>query len=371
MNYCARCILPDTRPNLWFDDDGQNCNCSIKTHHLIDWQQRQRDFVSLVEKIKLKNCAYDCVIPVSGGKDSTWQVVVALEHDLKPLAITWKTPARNEIGRQNLENLISLGVDHIDFSINPIVERKFTKKAFEKFGIPLIPMHMALHAIPVNFALMMGIPLILWGENSAAEYGGDAKLKGMDVTFEWLMKYGVTNGTIWSDWIDEDLSSSDLAPYRWPTTNELDAAGLQTAFLGHFFKWDPKQSNIIASKHGFKAAAKPKTGLYDFADIDDEFLITVHHWMKWYKFGFTRLWDNLSLEIRAGRLTRDQAVEIVRESSPEKDSIDEIQKFCEYIGIKQKEFFEIAETFRNPDIWQLRDDGKYIIKDFIVEDFEW
>ena len=93
--------------------------------------------------------------------------------------------------------------------------------------------------------------------------------------------------------------------------------------------------------------------------------------MKWYKFGFTRLWDNLSLEIRAGRLTRDQAIEIVRESNPEKDSMDEIQKFCDYIGIQKDEFFRIAETFRNPDIWTRNNDGKYFIEDFLVEGFKW
>ena len=135
---------------------------------------------------------YDCIIPVSGGKDSTWQVITALDYGLKPLCVTWKTPARNTLGAKNLQNLVNLGVDHIDFSINPKVERRFTLKAFEGLGSPVIPMHMALHAIPLQFAVNFRVPLILWGENSAYEYGGqDEALKGVRLTHAWLKKYGV------------------------------------------------------------------------------------------------------------------------------------------------------------------------------------
>ena len=313
--------------------------------------QLERAFEELPEKVKSRGAKYDCIVPVSGGKDSTWQTIVALENGLKPLAVTWKTPARNEIGRVNLQNLISLGVDHVDFSVNPRVE-KITKKAFERFGIPLIPMHMALHAIPLKLAVSMEIPLVLWGENSAAEYGGDESLKGMTITSEWLKKFGVTNGTTWLDWIDDDLTEKDLEAYRWPSEIEQKKAGVTSAFLGYFFQWDPKVTGAIAAKNGFRAAAKPKTGLYDFADIDDEYLITVHHWMKWYKFGFTRLWDNLSIEIRAGRMSRAEAIKIIASKDPKTEGMPEIQKFCEYIDITVKEFFEIAESFRNLHIWQ-------------------
>jgi N-acetyl sugar amidotransferase len=371
LRYCSVCILPHTRPNIRFDDDG-SCNCATESKKSkIDWALRQAQFTELVEQTRRKGARYDCIIPVSGGKDSTWQVITALEHGLRPLCVTWKTPVRTEIGAANLQNLINLGVNHIDFSINPDVERRFTLKAFERFGTPLIPMHMALHAIPLQVAVAFRIPLIVWGENSAYEYGGeDEALKGVRLTRAWLQKYGVTNGTSAEDWIDDELTAADLTPFFWPSDEEQEHAGVSAVFLGHYFRWDPQQTFQVAKARGFRWADQPATGYYAFADIDDEFLITIHHWMKWYKFGFTRLWDNLSLEIRAGRMSRARALEIVREAGEERP-LDEIGRFCEYVGISMERFFDIAEAFRNRDIWHRSVDGAWRLDGFAISDWEW
>ena len=155
-------------------DDGQ-CNAchnwSDKKNN-INWSERKKALLQLVSETKKQSAHWDCVIPVSGGKDSTWQVIKALELDLKPLCVTWKTPARNTLGQKNLDNLIGLGVDHIDFTINPHIEKIFTMEALKKAGSIAIPMHMALFAIPLRIAVSYKIPLVLWGENSAIEYGG-------------------------------------------------------------------------------------------------------------------------------------------------------------------------------------------------------
>ena len=120
IKYCKNCILPNTRPNLFINLDGV-CNACLShtKKNKIDWKNRRKNFLKIIKKIKSKNSKYDCLIPVSGGKDSTWQVITALKYKLKPLCVTWKTPARNITGKQNLDNLINLGVDHIDFTINP------------------------------------------------------------------------------------------------------------------------------------------------------------------------------------------------------------------------------------------------------------
>jgi len=371
VNYCKTCILPDTRPGIRFDDSG-NCNCStLSLKANVAWNQRQEQFQALVQEVKLQGLLYDCIIPVSGGKDSTWQTLKALECGLNPLCVTWKTPARNTLGAANLQNLISLGVNHIDFSVNPKVERKFTLKAFERMGSPLIPMHMALHAIPLQIAVNFRIPLILWGENSAYEYGGDDEaLKGLRLNHAWLRQYGVTNGTTAEDWVDDELSSADLSPYLWPSDADQAEAGVTAVFLGYYFRWDPLETYHIAKQHGFQADTKPKTGYYEFADIDDEFLIAIHHWMKWYKFGFTRLWDNLSLEIRNGRMTREEAIDIICQTGDETPH-DAIDRFCDYVGINRQRFFEIAERFRNPKIWQQNSFGVWSIKNFLIQNWNW
>ena len=372
LSYCKSCILPNTRPNLLIDEDG-NCNGCKGTDikQIIDWDNRKKHFEKLINEVKKKDHQYDCLIPVSGGKDSTWQVIKALDYGLNPLCVTWKTPARNQLGTDNLLNLVQLGVNHIDFSINPKVERLFTRKSFERMGSPVLPMHMALHAIPLQVAVKFNIPLIIWGENSAFEYGGDDKLlQGFSLTHSWLKKYGVTQGTIAEDWIDDELSSSDLKPYFWPSDEEQEKAGVKAIFLGHFFKWDPHYTYEIAKKNGFKASKKPKTGYYSFADIDDEFLITIHHWIKWYKFGFTRLWDNLSLEIRNRRMTRKKAIDIIAEAGNELPH-KEISEFCNYIKITEKNFFEIMELFRNKNIWKQDITGKWYLKNFLINNWKW
>ena len=126
MRYCRICITPDTRPNIELDQTGV-CNACVSqsTKIEINWEDREKSFREVVRRAKSKNRSYDCVIGVSGGKDSTWQVVKCLEYGLKPLAVTWKTPARTQIGAQNLENLVNIGVDHIDYRVNPKVEKKF------------------------------------------------------------------------------------------------------------------------------------------------------------------------------------------------------------------------------------------------------
>tara|TARA_Y100000590_G_C15700019_1_gene1006425 strand:- start:3 stop:1121 length:1119 start_codon:yes stop_codon:yes gene_type:complete len=370
IEYCNSCILPNTRPNILFDELG-NCNAAtIENKKSIDWNKREREFNRIVNHAKSKNGAYDCVIPVSGGKDSTWQVIKALEYDLRPLCVTWKTPVRTKLGEANLKNLISLGVNHIDFTIDPIIEKIFTYKAFKKFGSPVIPMHMALHAIPLQIAVNFKIPLILWGENSAYEYGGEEQYRGVRLNHEWLIKYGVTNGTTAKDWIDDDLSKESLSPYFWPSDKKQGKADVFAIFTGHYFNWDPIQTYEISKSYGFKAATNAKTGFYKFADIDDSFLITIHHWMKWYKFGFTRLWDNLSIEIRNDRMSRDEAIKIVREKGEELPE-EEIKSFCNYLDIKESHFFEIVSKFRNRKIWGKNDSGVWYIENFLIDDWKW
>jgi len=372
LRYCRLCILPNTRPNLIIDANG-NCNCAAGSKVCkIDWKKRQHAWARLVQETRALRAAYDCVIPVSGGKDSTWQVITALRWGLRPLAVTWKSPARNALGEANLQNLIRLGVDHIDFSINPEVEKKFIWKAFQKYGSPAIPMHMAIHAIPLQVAVKYRVPLILQGENSAYEYGGgeSGKLKGTRMTPEWFRKYGVTQGTRAEDWGDSSLTLAKLTPYRFPSQEELLRNPVETVFLGQFFPWDPLKTYREAKRYGFRPATRPKTGLYNFADIDDSFLITLHHWMKWYKFGFTRLWDNLSQEIRRGRMSRDEAIRIVKKRGEESARV-EIGGFCGYLGISPRKFHKVAETFRNRKIWKRDKSGRWKLKKFLIPNWPW
>ena len=173
-------------------------------------------------------------------------------------------------------------------------------------------MHMALHAITIRTAIEKKIKLVLWGENSADEYGGLKKLKGKKMTNLWRSFYGVNYGKKINFWFDKKLNEKNTFPYKLPSDNEIKNNKINEYFLGYFFKWDPRKIFDLSKKKGFKNIKTPKTGYYNFADIDDEFLITIHHYLKWYKYGFTRLWDNLSIEIRNGRMSRKKQYQLLK-----------------------------------------------------------
>ena len=371
MQWCRSCVLPDSRPNLTIASDGICSAC--KTFHRrteINWQQRNRLFETLADKAKSSNSEYNCVVPVSGGKDSTWQVVKCLEYGLKPLTVSWRPPARTSLGQKNLNNLKSLGVDHIDFSINPRIESSFMRKTFVEAGSSGIPMHYAIFAIPLKIAVNFNIPLIIWGENSAIEYGGGSVDKHLTVLDEaWLSKYGVAQGFDILDWCDDELTTEALSVYQRPDNMLIKEREIQAVFLGNYFPWDPEESRRVAQNNGFEVRIEgAKTGYYNYADIDDDF-ISIHHWLKWYKFGFTRLFDNLSLEIRNGRMDRCSAIEILRNIGADKPEAD-IDEFCNYTGISLVEFDAVCERFRNRNIWH-RDGKIWKISNFIFCDWDW
>ncbi len=366
MKYCNKCILPDTRPNLTINDKGL-CNSKCSSDKVINWSKRLKEFKILINKVKkINKSIYDCIVPVSGGKDSTWQVMTALKYGLRPLAVTWKTPQRSRIGERNLENLVKLGVDHIDFSINPKIEKQLIYKSFILEGSPALPMHMAIHNIPKIFAEKFNVPMILWGENSAYEYGSeDEKLKGSKLTLKWRKKFGNLPKNFKK--ISKGINKKQLFAY----TSHLNKnkTKIYEIFLGHYFYWDPLKINKVVKRYGFKSDAKPNVGLYDYADIDDMSIISIHHWMKWYKYGFTRLWDNLSIEIREGRISREEAITIAKKEN--KIPLKQIKLYCKYIDISLSDFFKITEKFRNKKIWKLNSKNKWYIKNFLIKDYKW
>ena len=352
MNYCKRCVLPNTRPNLYFLKSGICTACdSHEKRKKINWKKKEIEFRKIIKNIKKKNLPYDCLIPVSGGKDSTWQVAKALEYKLNPLTFTYKPVFRNKIGQKNLDNLKKIGVDHVEFTVNENTERKFLKKSFFKYGAVGVPMHMAMWSLSYNIAKKFKIPYIFWGENSANEYGGSKKdIKLKKLNNKWIKKFGVNFKTTAKDWIDKDLTKKDLAPFTKDKINKLDNYP-KSIFLGDYFFWDPKNTFNVAKKYGFvDYKNKIKTGIYNYADIDDD-LISIHHFLKIYKYGFSRANDNLSLEIRNGRIKRLQAIKILKKVK-NKIPNDDIKKFCSFININKKQFFKVCEKFRDKKIWK-------------------
>jgi N-acetyl sugar amidotransferase len=347
MKYCKNCILPDTRPEIIINKKGICSACERFGSQDINWKIRKLEFNKIVKHIKKLKLPYDCLIPVSGGKDSTWQVDYCLKKKLNPLTFTYRPILRTDIGRKNLDNLIKLGVDHIDFSINRKTEIQLLKKSFFQFGAVAIPMHMAMWSISFNLAEKFKIPYIFWGENSAVEYSGTKKnVKIKYLNEKWIKKFGINFGKQPKDWIDKNLTKQKMFPFLRKKTYKSKAI-----FLGDYLKWDPIKTYNYSKKLGFiKSNKGPLTGVYDFADIDDN-LISIHHFLKLYKFGFTRSYDNLSIEIRNKRMTRQKAL-LLAKKDIKRVPHDDIRKFCKLIKIDKSKFFKVCEKFRNKKIWK-------------------
>ena len=370
MKFCSNCILPNTRPQVALEDNGlcNACLGALEKNQAIDWKAREEELAQIFDEARGKNkSSYDCLVPVSGGKDSTWQVHTLInKYKLEPLALTWKPTQRTEIGKRNLENLINLGVDHIDFTVNPKIEKNFMLKSFVKNGSPSLCEHMVMYAISVRTAINWKIPSVIWGENPGLEYGGSqGDRNNQYMNTDWIQKYGVSNGTTVKDWIDDELTEQDMLPYTFPSDEEVEQAKIRPIFLGWYLKWDPLEVANFSRNVGFEWANKPQLGYYRYADLDAPFVV-IHHFLKWHKFGFTRTWDNLSIEIRNNRMTRNEALQYIKDN-PEPVPYKQIYQLCQYIGISEMKFWEIVEKHRNLDIWKKDIDGKWYLPHMIKE----
>lgn len=375
MEYCKRCVTPTTRPKLEINEDGicSACISAREKKEDIDWRVREKQLRSIFERFRSKDKRqYDCIIPVSGGKDSTYQVhIVKNVYDMNPLCFTFKTLARTKRGEENLQTLKNMGVDHIDFSPNPIGINKLTRKMFETIGDCSMIDHYAIYGITANFAYKLKIPLVVWGENPDMEYGAPAEDRSNSMlNWDFLKKQDVLKGKRIEDWIDNDVELHEIKSLIHPSEDMLKELGYTPIFLGYFLPWDAQQNVKIACQYGFKRREQgPIMGLYDYADLDC-MNIVIHHYFKWLKFGFNRITDNASNEIRKGRLSREEAVKLVKERDGIKPPIEYIEAFCKQIGITMEYFGEIAERFRNHDIWKKDEYGEWYIKGWIGGDKE-
>ena len=370
MRYCIKCILPDSRPGIFLDKNGICSGC--QGHILkdkINWKKRYSQLLKIVKKVKKTKNNYHCIVPISGGKDSWYQVIEAKKLGLKILCITWKTPARTPLGEENLKNLIKkFKIDHIEYSISEEVEKKFMVAAFENAGDSGLPMHLAIFAIARRLGSQLKIPLILWGENSQLEYGGTKRDQlRTDLDSYWVKKHGCMQEKSANDWIGKNkLTKNDLLPYQFPENNSFKPRSI---FLGSFIKWNSFKIKSYVKKYGFKFHLnKGKVGAWNFADVDCNF-ISLHHLPKWHKFGMTRDFDNLSVQIRYGLITRQQALKKLKKKGL-KIPHEDIKKFCSFVGKKEKWFWKICEKYRNKKIW-FKENRKWKIKNFIIPEWNW
>jgi N-acetyl sugar amidotransferase len=362
MKICKSCVMPNTKPDLHFNEDSicDACQSQEAKNNSIDWKSREKDFLDLVKKYK-KNPDYDCVIGVSGGKDSTFQVLKALELGLNPLCICFEPTIPTKIGKKNLENLNNLGVDLIHVKRNPKVYKTLAKEAFQRTGDNEWQNHLGIFSSVPKFAVKFDIPLIIWGESSQIEYGGPAASKSRQfLDRQWLEEFGGLLGNRISDMVGVDgLTERDLSLYVYESDEELKRVGVTGLFLGYYFKWNLREVVEKASSYGFSVEDRPVETTYENFENLDCYSNHLHDYLKYVKYGFGRATDNACLDIRLGYITREEGVRLVNKYDGRYPT-KAIKKYLEYTGFSLLEFNKIVDSYTNKKIFKRDDNGNFL-----------
>lgn len=367
IRYCSRCLYPETKPDLHFDKDGVCSACqNYSSRDEVDWAKRREEFDTVLAKYRSTDGSnYDCIVPVSGGKDSTYQLLRLLEAGLNPLCVTATTDSLSPIGRDNIENIKRLGVDYIEVSLNPVLRRRLNKLALVEVGDVSWPEHVSIFTVPVRIAVQLGIRLIVWGENPQNEYGGPATA-GKDNTLDrrWLEEFGGLLGLRVSDLLEIDgIKPHHLIQYTYPSNEDLKRVGVTAIFLGHFFPWDGYANALYAQAFGFRTLDKMVEGsLANYENLDN-YQTGIHDYFKYLKFGFGRATDIACNHIRRGRISRADAWRMVKEHDgmyPSTYLGRPIAEILAEIDMTEDEFIAVCDRHTNKQIFKVDNRGNLV-----------
>ena len=378
MRYCKRCLQPDTRPGIVFDDEQICFACRYEeSKATIDWAAREAELKGFAEEAKAeakkRGNIYDCIIGVSGGKDSTFQAVYAKEKlGLNPLLINCMPDEITEIGRKNINNLNNLGFDIISIRPNPIVAKKLARKSFFERGNIIAASEYCLWASSYIMAVKFNIPLIIQGENAALTLGAAKNQEATGNAFS-VMQLETIRGASVDSFVDlsNNITEKDLFLYKIPTVEEMQAKGIKAIFLQYYTKeWSQVGNADFAVARGLTGRSGDLHDLgryrrYTALDCD---LQIPNQMIKYLKFGFGYATDEICYDIREGRFTREDGKWYVNEY----DGLcgqQYIAKACKYLSITEAEFWEVVDKYVNRDLFE-KVNGKWTPKFTVGEDYE-
>lgn len=372
MRYCKRCVMPDTRPGIKFDEEGVCYPCLVvEKRKQIDWAARWQELEQLADKYRGSNGDYyDCIVTVSAGKDSHYQVYMMKERlRMNPLLVSIDNFSWTETGRQNMRNLLEVfGCDLHMLSLNRKIAKRMLRKGLEYQLIPTWYWDLAVYTYPLQVAIKFDIPLIVYGENINYEYGG-AQTEELYSALEQIHN-DVVRPVPWEVWLDDEIQMKDLNPLIHPTIEEIEAAELEPIYLSYFEPWEDYYHLEIAKQHGFKTLEDEwvREGLSESYEQIDTIGYNVHAWCKFPKYGHQHNTDILSRWVRSGHISREEAVELVKEREHILDP-RMLADFCDFIGYTEEQFWQVVDKFANREILEKRD-GVWRLKPAVVRALE-
>ncbi|HDZ17502.1 hypothetical protein LCGC14_0823900 [marine sediment metagenome] len=350
MQRCKICTLPITWETLYFDDEGicNICRNWETKQKEINWEQREKDLIKILEEVKEKqkkeNKPYDCLVPFSGGKDSTFTLyMVVKKYGLRPLVISFDHGFyRSKTMSNRIRTFRRLGVDVITFSPNWRIVKKLMIEALIRKGDFCWHCHAGIFAYPMQIAIKFNIPLLIWGEGGG-EYEGYFKFADLEETDEWKFNRRIILGMRAEDmagFIGEDLR--DLSPYIYPPKKELERINVKSLPLGNFIQWNQEAfAEVIKRELGWEEdeveSLFPPKPTFDKVEC---MLTGIRDYIKFLKRGFSRITHRTTIDIKQGKITRDEGLKLIEQFEKVKPA--SLSYFLELIDLSEEEFNKIC-----------------------------
>lgn len=360
MKYCNKCVYPSSAVNLLIDDNGicSSCKSFYEFEKISDdyWHIRKQKLIETFKKtVAQDNSNYDCLIPVSGGKDSYYQThIITKELGLKPLLATYHGNNFLPEGDFNRDKMREkFDADHIVWGPSVEVLKKLNRLGFKKMGDMNWQNHCGIYTAPISLAVKFKIPIVIWGEVDWDVSGMFSPDDYVEFSARMRHEHGL-RGYEWKDFLNDEkdqLLEKDMIWAKYPSDADIIKVGLKGLFIGNFLKWDPNShAKLMMDLYGWKKASKPFERTYRLiSNLDDRYENGIHDLMKFIKFGYGRGSDHAAKDIRTGYISRDKGIEYVLKYDHVVSS--DLEYWLDYVGMSKDEFWNIADTFRDPRVW--------------------
>lgn len=351
LKYCQRCCMPETTEGIDFDEMGICKACRSSEEKMrIDWTKREAALRKICEDAKSSaGDNYDCMVPISGGKDSAFQLhVLTRVYGMKPLAVTFSHNWYSKVGWENLWNVVEkLDVDHIMYTPKRSLVNRMARKSLPLIGDSCWHCHAGILAFPLQIAVKFNLKLIIFGESPAEFSGRDTffdqefAMKSALNVCDIFMKGSVRKGP--DAMVGSDLSKAELVMMYPPSKEELQETGITSIYLGDYVFWDhERQTEFLIKEYGWKE--DKVEGTFKRYKSVECVMPGVHDYSKFVKRGYGRATDFASQDIRAGLMTREEALEIAAKIDSERPQA--LDKYLALTGYTEDEFYEILKSQR-------------------------
>jgi len=366
MRYCKKCVMPDTRPGIVFDEEGVCSACrAYENRKNIDWDKRWKEFEQLCDKYRRKSSGvgYDCAIAVSGGKDSHYQVHL-MKNVMKMNPILFSVEdnfTMTEAGKHNIKNISKeFGCNIVSLKPDIKAQKKLMRYMFEKYGKPTWYIDRLIYTYPLRMAIMFKTPLLVYGENVSYEYGGNGAVDTYSAKDQ--INNGVALGIDEKELIENaGISEEDLILTKAPNDEELKS--LDPIYISYFVPWNSVSNYEFAKKHGFHDLTHEWERTHHIENFDqvDSYAYLVHSWLKYPKFGHQFATDYASRFVRYGLLSREEAIELVKKHDHALDPKC-VEDFCAFCGYTETEFWKIVDGLYNREIFEKDIYGRWVLR---------